>query len=454
MRLLVIFFYNILLFIATVLGLPLILPAVLASEKLRRTFPHRLGFKRLPVAIGRLEVRKNIKGTVWIHALSVGEVLSAVPLVKELKNKIENYDIFFSVSTRTGHGVASRRLTGIVDAIFFYPYDLVFSVRHVVKKINPSLVVIVETDIWPNFLHEMTLRKVPVLLINARLSKKSFSGYKRFAFFFRWMFSGFSKICVQSYLDAERFRRLGISSDRIIVTGNVKFDQNDAPISDDQIQRWRRRLKIASGKKVWLAGSTHDGEEAVVKEVFIRLQRNLFDMTLMVAPRDPLRALAVVRLFQQAGISTALVSQLSSNKEARPSDVIIVDTIGDLRALYALADMAFIGGSLVDCGGHNPLEPAAFSKPVLFGPDMSDFIAIAQLLLESGGALQVRDAEELSAAVNMLMENSLKADEMGRNAYRVFCENKGAVARNLEIIANELSDKQSSVRHDGRQQQV
>lgn len=445
-----IFFYNILLIIVAVLGLPLILPALLASEKLRRTFPHRLGFKRLPAAIGRPEVRRNIKGPVWIHALSVGEVLSAVPLVKALKNKIENYSIFFSVSTRTGYEVASRHLTGIADAIFFYPYDLVFSVKHVVKKISPALVIIVETDIWPNFLHEMFLRKVPVLLINARLSKRSFNGYKRFAFFFRWVFSGFLKICVQSSLDAERFRRLGIPSDRIIVTGNVKFDQKDDPISDDQIQHWRRRLKIASGKKVWLAGSTHDGEEAVVKDVFIRRQRNFFDMTLMVAPRDPRRAAAVARLFQQAGISTALVSQLSSNKEAQPADVIIVDTIGDLRALYALADMAFIGGSLVDCGGHNPLEPAAFSRPVLFGPYMSDFIAIAQMLLESGGALQVCDAAELSAAVNLLIGNSLKADEMGLNAYRVFCENKGAVARNLEIIVDELSDNQNSVRHDGR----
>jgi 3-deoxy-D-manno-octulosonic-acid transferase len=384
--------------------------------------------------------------------LSVGEVLSAVPLVKALKNTKKNQSIFFSVSTRTGYEVASRRLTGIVDAIFFYPYDLPFSVRHVVKKIKPALVVIVETDIWPNFLHEMFLRKVPVLLINARLSKKSFGAYKRFDFFFRWMFSGFLKICVQSSLDAERFRLLGIPSDRILVTGNVKFDQDDTPISDDQIQSWRQRLKIAAGKKVWLAGSTHEGEEAVVKDVYIGRQRNFFDMILMVAPRDPRRAAAVARLFGLAGLSTALVSQLSSNNDAQPADVIIVDTIGDLRALYALADMAFIGGSLVNCGGHNPLEPAAFSKPVLFGPDMSDFSAIAQLLLESGGALQVSDAEELSAAVTLLIGNSPKADEVGRNAYRIFCENKGAVARNLEIIIDELSDNQNSVRYGGRQE--
>ena len=449
-----IFFYNILLFSVTVLGLPLILSALLASKKLRRTFPFRLGFKGLPAAIECPEVRKNIKGPVWVHALSVGEVLSAVPLVVELKNKMENYSVIFSVSTLTGCEVASQRLSGIVDAIFFYPYDLPFSVRHVVKRINPALVVIVETDVWPNFLHELNLRKVPVLLINARLSKKSFIGYKRFAFIFRWMFSGFLTICVQSYLDAERFRRLGIPSERINVTGNVKFDQNNVSISDDQIASWRRRLKIATEKKVWLAGSTHEGEEAVVKDVFIRLRRNLFSMTLMVAPRDPRRSAAIARLFQQSGIATALVSQLSSNMEAQPADVIIVDTIGDLRALYALADMAFIGGSLVDCGGHNPLEPAAFSKTVLFGPDMSDFSAIAQLLLESGGALQVSDAAELFAAVNMLMENSPKADEMGRNAYRIFCENKGAVARNLEIIVNELSDKQSADCHDGGQQQI
>jgi 3-deoxy-D-manno-octulosonic-acid transferase len=177
-------------------------------------------------------------------------------------------------------------------------------------------------------------------------------------------------------------------------------------------------------------------------------------MTLIAAPRDPRRAPAVAQMFQQAGMATVLVSQLPSTGQGGAADVIIVDTIGDLRSLYALADMAFVGGSLVNGGGHNPLEPAAFSMPVLFGKDMSDFAAIAQLLLESGGALQVRDAAELLAAVAMLMENSLKSEEMGRNAYRVFCENKGAVRRNLEIILNELSERQSSVRHDGRQEPV
>ncbi len=449
-----IFIYNILLVAAAVLGLPLILTGIVISEKLRRTIPFRMGFIRLPAATGRPAGLKTKKGPIWIHALSVGEVLSAVPLVKELKNKIENDDIFFSVSTRTGHEVACRRLAGVADAIFFHPYDLAFSVKHVVKKVSPRLVVMVETDIWPNFLYEMNRRQVPVVLINARLSKRSFSGYKRLTFFFSRVFSGFTKICVQSSQDAERFQRLGVPLDRITVTGNLKFDQTDDPTPPDRLRQWRERLKIGSEKKVWLAGSTHDGEEAIVKEVFIRLQRSRIDMTLIAAPRDPRRAPAVARLFQQAGITTALVSELSSSGQGAAADVIIVDTIGDLRSLYALADMAFVGGSLVNSGGHNPLEPAAFSMPVLFGRDMSDFAAIAQMLLESGGALQVRDAAELLGAVTMLMENCLKSEEMGRNAYRVFCENKGAVRRNLEIILNELSEGQGSVRHDGRQEPV
>lgn len=437
----VIIFYNILSFIAAVIGLPLILPALMASDKLRRTFPHRLGLRRLPPAAGRRGAHKNMKGPVWIHALSVGEVLSAIPLAKALKDKMGNDGIFLSVSTRTGFRLANREMTGMVDTIFFYPYDLFFAVRRVVDKVNPALVIIVETDIWPNFLHETARRNVPVVLVNARLSKKSFRGYKRLTFFFRRMFSGFSKICVQSDLDGERFRRLGISSDRIAVTGNVKFDQNEEPVPIERLQQWRQRLKIAPGGKVWLAGSTHAGEEAIIRDAFIRLQDEPYRVLLILAPRDPQRAPAVIRLFQQAGITTALVSQLSLNSKERPADVIVVDTIGDLRALYALADVAFIGGSLVTCGGHNPLEPAAFSKPVLFGGDMSDFAAIARMLLESGGARQVRNAAGLYAAVSMLMGNRLKTEEMGRNAYRVFCENKGAVARSLEIIVNELSDK-------------
>jgi len=436
----VILIYNILLFMVAALGLPLILPVLLASGKLRRTFTKRLGFQHMPDAAGSPELRRSIKGPIWIHALSVGEVLSAVPLVKALKHKNKNYNIYFSVSTRTGFRVANRELTGIAGTIFFYPYDLFFVVRRVVNKVNPALVIIVETDIWPNFLNATARRNVPVVLVNARLSKKSFRGYKRFAFFFRRVFSGFSKICVQSDPDGERFRRLGISADRITVTGNIKFDQDEDPIPIEQLQQWRRRLKIDQGEKVWLAGSTHAGEEAIIRDVFIRLQRKPYRVLLILAPRDPQRAPAVARLFQQGGISTALVSGLSSHDGERV-DGVIVDTIGDLRMLYALADMAFIGGSLVTCGGHNPLEPAAFSKPVLFGGDMSDFAAIARMLLESGGARQVRNAADLYAAVSMLMGNRLKAEEMGQNAYRVFCENKGALARNLEIIVNELSDK-------------
>lgn len=433
--------YNILLVAAAVLGLPLIAAAVLASAKLRRTLPYRMGLKPLPAAIGRADAAPPAHRPIWIHALSVGEVLSAVPLVKALKVGAPNRSVLFSVSTRTGFDVADRELAATVEAVFFAPYDFSFLIRRMVQRIDPALVVIVETDIWPNFLYETSRRRVPVLLVNARLSQRSLRGYKRVAFWSKWLFSGFAKICVQSHLDAERFGLLGIPADRIALTGNVKFDQPADPVSGDPAQPWRRRLNLPPGGKIWLAGSTHPGEEAVIREVFIRLRQRHPDAVLITAPRDPRRAPGVADQFNACGFATALVSGLAPDGGQPPADVIVVDTIGDLRTLYALADVTFIGGSLVDRGGHNPLEPAAFAKPVLFGTDMSDFAAVAQLLLEAGGGLQVRDAAQLLAAVAMLLADPRKAAAMGQAAGRIFNAHKGAVAKNTEIILNELSGR-------------
>lgn len=416
------------------LGLPLIIPMVLMSDKRRKTVLQRLGVSSLPRELTRQGRNRSEKKRVWVHALSVGEVLSSVPLVKGLKEYSNTGDIVFSVSTKTGFDIAKQYLTDSVHSIFYFPYDLTFSIKHIVQIVDPSVVVIVETDIWPNFLFEMKNRHVPVILVNARLSKKSFFGYKRLRFFTEQVFLNFFHICTQSLKDAERFQELGVPFDRITISGNVKFDGAHQTQSLQETDSLKQSMHIQNARKIILAGSTHPGEESILLDVFSRIKHLEADLLLIVAPRNPERAGSVFRIFDSAGFSVGLMRELKKISPGKKLDVIIIDTLGLLRKLYAISDIAFVGGSLVNCGGHNPLEPAAFSKPILFGHDMSDFADIARMLLDAGGAVRVKNAKDLYNTLSLLIKNDKKAKNMGRNALGVLTANKGAVAKTLDIV--------------------
>ena len=418
------------------MGLPLIILLVLATDKRRKTVLHRLGLMPLPKAISQNRSQKRDNRPIWIHALSVGEVLSAVPLVKELKSCFKHQDIVFSVSTKTGFEIANNLLKENVDSIFFFPYDLLVSVKYIAAKVEPAIVIIVESDIWPNFLFEMKRRNVPVILVNARLSKKSYFGYKRFLFFSKRLFLFFSKICVQSSEDASRFSLLGIPRGRITITGNIKFDQQYDFAGREELNKLRQSLLIKPSQKILLAGSTHYGEEAILLDAFSRLKKKYPDLILIFVPRNPDRAGSVCRICKSAGLFAVTMSELEEKKPE--PDVIVVDRIGILKMLYATADIAFVGGSLVRCGGHNPLEPAAFSRPIIFGPDTSDFADISNMLVESGGAISVNDAEGIYNIVLELLTDNHKAGEMGSMAFKVFNANKGAVDKTLNVIEDIL----------------
>ena len=426
--------YNILFFIVVVLGFPFIIPVVLLSEKRRQTVLKRLGFTSLPDEFLQSRMRHPGKKPIWVHALSVGEVLSAAPLVKGLRNFFDTEDIIFSVSTKTGFEIASEHLRDSVDAIFFFPYDIKFSVKHITGKLNPSLVIIVETDIWPNFLFEMKKRNTPVIFVNARLSKSSFVGYKRLGFFTKPLFFCFANICTQSMEDAKRFQALDVPSNRITVTGNIKFEQEFQPLPADEIEKLRQWMNIQQSQKVIVAGSTHKGEESILLEAFSMMKNDFNDLLLVVTPRDPKRAMSVYRMFESAGFSVSFLKEMEKISAGKRFDVIVVDILGILKKLYAIADIAFIGGSLVDCGGHNPLEPAIFSKPIIFGQDMSDFDEISKMLVESGGAVRVHDANSIFEAVAMLIRDDNKAIKMGQRALQVFKANKGAVEKTLKVV--------------------
>jgi 3-deoxy-D-manno-octulosonic-acid transferase len=430
--------YNFLMLMGLTLGLPLIIPTVLTTEKRRKTFLQRLGLAGLPESIKKRNSYSSSSKPIWVHALSVGEVLSAVPLVKGLTGYLGKHSIVFSAATKTGFEVASKLLKDRVDAIFFYPYDLLFSVKYVTGKVNPAAVILVETDIWPNFLFELKKRKVPVALVNARLSKKAFAAYTRISFFMKPVLSTFSKICAQSAENAHRFQHLGIPSHRITRTGNIKFDQEFDTSPKADLEELRQSMRIRPRQNILLAGSTHKGEEEILLDAFSRLQREFSDLLLIVAPRDPDRAESVCGIFRSAGLSAHSLKNLDTLESVTKFDVIIIDTIGILRRLYALADIAFVGGSLVSLGGQNPLEPAAYSKPILFGPDMSDFREVSHLLLRAGGAVRVHDADSLYQNVAMLLGDRKRSQTIGKKAFEVFCANKGAVEKTLKEIRSIL----------------
>ncbi len=423
--------YNLLWIFGSLLAIPWLLVSVIVSPKRRKTVLQRLGicasfgFQKIPVA--------KIQ-PLWIHALSVGEVLSAVSLAKALKRRHPERPVVFSASTLTGYETACRQLQGDLDAIFYFPYDLIFSVRRAIDRIQPSLVVIVETDIWPNFLYETKRRDIPVILVNARLSDRSFSGYRRFSKWTSPLFQCFSAICTQSSEDAQRFMGLGLPADKVALTGNLKYDMPPDLSSESTIQSLRQIFPQTAHRKYLVAGSTHPGEEAILLEAFSRLKKNIPTLSLILAPRNIERAEEICRLAVSTGWSAQLLTYLLADTSPDVSDVVVVNTIGHLKSLYALCDVAFVGGSLLDFGGHNPLEPAAFSKPVMFGPHTGDVAESCRRLLAAGGAWRVNDADELTHAVHSLITDPEKFRSMGHQAHRVLMENQGALEKNLNII--------------------
>lgn len=431
--------YNIAAAAALLLALPFLLPYIVLSAKRRRVILQRLGLVRPPI---RFRTGPPAVKPIWVHALSVGEVFAGVPLVHALATRYACRPIVFSASTLSGYEMARHKLADTVAAVCFFPYDLPLAVKRVAARINPGIVVIVETDIWPNFLSEMQRREVPVFLANAKLSNRSFAGYRRVAAFSKSLFSMLTKICCQTREDAARFRRLGVPDDRIEMTGNIKFDQSEDPPKPEETAALRAALNSEPHRPVWVVGSTHAGEEAIIRQAFTEVKTGHPDLLLIVAPRDPARAGAVCRLFNTAGFGTVAISALSDWIPNRRIEVVVIDTFGILKKLYALADVALVGGSLLEIrgiGGHNPLEPAAHAKPILFGPHMNNFREIAAMLTGAAGAVQVTDANALHVTVNDLLENPNRAHRMGQNARRVFDANKGAVARTMAIITGRFA---------------
>ena len=417
----------------TLLAFPWLAISIFTSRKRRKTVLQRLG---VAVAPGLRALKTSVSGLkpLWVHALSVGEVLSAVSLARALKLKYPGRPVVFSASTLTGFETASRLLQNDLDVVFYFPYDLIFSVRSVINRIHPALIVIVETDIWPNFLSEMKRRLIPVILVNARLSDRSYSGYRRFS---RWtspLFRCFSFVCAQSGEDARRFMDLGLAANKVTIAGNLKYDSPPDLVSENEIRYLKRILSGMTRRQCLLAGSTHPGEEAILLDAYSRLRVQIPALCLILAPRDVDRASEIFRFAVSLGFAAELLTRMERSPTLDPPNVVVVNTIGHLKALYAFSDVAFVGGSLINFGGHNPLEPAAFAKPILFGPHTGDVAESCSRLLAAGGARVVHDATELVQAALTLLKSPERSLAMGNNAFQILQENQGALEKTLNTI--------------------
>jgi 3-deoxy-D-manno-octulosonic-acid transferase len=405
-------------------------PILVLKRKRRTTLLPRLGFQRFPQTIpSQGGTARGSEKVLWTHALSVGEVLSAVPLIRELYPRIKPARHYLSVATLSGYETAREKLEGSVDGLFYFPLDLLFAVRRCFAKLEPSMVVLVETDIWPGFMAELRRQGIPSFLINARLSPSSFKRYGQAKMLFSPALNTFSRVYPQSPSDSESFRELGVNPEKLADPGNLKFDAAKRPSRPAKLEQLKAKLAIREGERVLVAGSTHEGEEVILRTAFLHLRRSLPRLKLIVAPRHPHRADEVRRVFMGDPIQVVLYSSLPQER----FDVAVVDEFGVLSLLYEFGDLAYVGGSLVPKGGQNPVEPAAAGKPVLFGPDMSDFPDIADLMLKEGGAIQVENGEQLTAEANRLLSDSALSARLG-------AQNKALVERHSGVTSKIAED--------------
>jgi 3-deoxy-D-manno-octulosonic-acid transferase len=349
--------------------------------------------------------------------------MAAHPLIRELKKSYPDRKLLLSTVTVTGNYTAMQRVPE-ADAVFYFPFDYPWVVRRVIRRINPAIVLIAETELWPNFFRELKVQGIPSALINGRISPRSYGNYMKLRPFFARVFENVSLFCTQSSEDADRIRDIGATPDKIIVTGNLKFDQKIPVVH-------RPPITIAPGRKVITAGSTHRGEEAILLETFIRLRKEIPDLVLIIAPRHPERFDEVCGLITNAGFEC----QRRTRLKGPVKDIVLLDTIGELRACYGLCDIAFVGGSLVKVGGHNLLEPAAMKKPVIFSRYMFNFKEISEALIRAGGGVMVNDKEALYVQISNLLLNNDLAVSMGAKAYRVIVANSGATAKTIQAVS-------------------
>lgn len=375
----------------------------------------------------------KLDNPIWVHAVSVGEAVVVKGLIEILRKKYPEKKIVITTVTATGNKIA-KTLVKEGDFVTYFPFDLSFIVRKVINKISPSLVVIAETEIWPNFISILHKKIIPVIVVNGRISDKSFRGYSKIKFFIKPILNKINLFCVQTKTDSDRLMALGVREEKIQVTGNMKFDAFLGLDIQKKSSLLRHRLKIAPQEKVLVAGSTHQGEEDIILAVFKNLKNRIKNLRLIIAPRHPERAQEVKELVIKNGLEPVFISQLPETGEAHPEIVFILDTVGQLVDFYAIADIVFVGGSLIEKGGHNILEPAALEKPVIFGPHMFNFRDITDLFIREEACIMVNNQQELEENIFSLLNDAARSSKLTERLSHLIKQNQGATARNMEYV--------------------
>jgi 3-deoxy-D-manno-octulosonic-acid transferase len=391
--------------------------------------------------LGYLPITFNVDGeeSIWIHAVSVGEALTARALVADLRARYPRLRLFLSTTTIAGQQVARRNLQG-VDAVFYFPFDWAFIVRRTLNIVKPRLFVMMETEIWPNLLRTSRARGIKTVMINGRISSRSYPRYRLVRPFFRRVLADVDRFCMQSEESARRLIDLGADPSRVTVTGSLKFDSLQVPLPTSHgrpRERVLRFFRMSPNRVVVVAGSTVRGEETAVLRAFSRIKSTMPGAIVILAPRQPERFVEAERLAREAGFVTARRSDLPIDTESR-ADVVILDTIGELAQLYQIATAVFVGGSLVNQGGHNILEPAIFGKPILFGPYMDNFREIADTFVTNGAAVQVQSERELEEVLLTIVSDPVWRARLGAAARALVEANRGAKDKTLAAIADLL----------------
>ena len=423
--------------LAAILAVVLIIPVFLVRAMRERGFVERvrqsLGF--FPEHALDKVAKKNC---IWVHAASVGEIVAASPLIREFRKEFPKSPILVSVVTTSGYEMANRIIKD-ADSIIYFPLDLPWRAGSILRRIHPRVFMPVETELWPNFLKNAKKLKIPVMMVNGRISDKSVNRYKHLHSVLDDMISTVRKFAMQSPIDAEYIMRLGAPPELVTVTGNTKFDQTYTDVSLAEKKKLISEMGLVKNGGIFLAGSTHRGEETPVLEAFAALRKKFPEAKLIIAPRELLRTTEIVALCRHKGFSVARRTELLEEPRA-DHDIVILDTIGELGRVYSIGDVIYVGGSLISHGGHNILEPAAHGKAIIVGHNMFNFKDTHVLFTKRNACITVHDEAELCDAVTRLFEDEGERRRMERETLAIVSENKGASRKTAKILREFLEE--------------
>ena len=418
--------YNILLTFSLLLASPYFLLRALIQKRFRKALPQRMGiFQSL-----------SFKRPIWVHAASVGEVFCSIPLLKKIKKEFPHLKIILTTMTSTGNEAAKTYLPE-AGQVLFVPLDHPLIIRRAIEKIQPALLLIAETELWPNLLRYRGKKGIPVVLFNGRISQKSFRRYLFFKFFFKECLKYISLFLMQTEEDRTRMIEIGGESQKTRAVGNLKFDQTFPSFTQEAMAEMTKTLGPQGKQNILIAGSTHSGEEEILVSLYKELKKMDPHFVLILAPRHLERLEEVERILKKESLSWLRKTSLSlgpGRSDQKHPEVILLDTMGELMGIYSLGTLVFVGGSLVPIGGHNPLEPLFFKKCILFGPYMFNFLEISSRLIETGGAIQVSGKEELFSQLKRLLFDEVARKEVGEKGYQFLQKHQGATERMFEEI--------------------